>query len=293
MKIAILGAAGMLGSMVLEVFSKNTDYQIIASARNKNDFDNRLSWKFLDAVNFTAEEIADVIRDCSWVINCIGLIKPYIDDNNFSDVEKAIEINTLFPYKLSQAAEKTGAKVIQIATDCVFDGTKGKYIETDNHNAVDVYGKTKSLGEVYSSDVINLRCSIIGFEKRNKKSLLEWFLNQPPNSFVKGYSNHFWNGVTTYHFAKICMGIIKSDFDFYHLQHIVPADFVSKAQLLNYFKEIFREDILIDVINTPENVDRTLLTVNEDKNNTLWQIAGYSSPPTIKRMVEELKDARI
>ena len=43
---------------------------------------------------------------------------------------------------------KPALKVIQIATDCVFDGLKGNYTEDDKHNAIDVYGKTKSLGEV-------------------------------------------------------------------------------------------------------------------------------------------------
>jgi dTDP-4-dehydrorhamnose reductase len=67
-------------------------------------------------------------------------------------------------------AEDSGAKVIQIATDCVFSGSNGSYLETDPHDATDVYGKTKSDGEIESSAVMQLRCSIIGRENKGKKS---------------------------------------------------------------------------------------------------------------------------
>lgn len=294
MKIAILGATGMLGSMVLNVFKETTDYELIATAREERDFDNQFVWRLLDAQTSTIETLAEVIQDCNWVINCIGIIKPYIHDDNAFEIQQAIEVNSLFPCKLAKAAELTGTKVIQIATDCVYDGKKGKYLETDTHNALDVYGKTKSLGEVYSKNVMNLRCSIIGPEKRGKTSLLEWFLNQPKNAKLNGFSNHLWNGISTYHFAKICTGVIKNDFEFNHIQHIVPADFVSKAQMLHDFKEIFgRNDIEITDVSAQEAFDRTILTLNEDKNFLLWKLGGYNSLPTIREMLEELKDARI
>lgn len=44
--------------------------------------------------------------------------------------------------------------LIQIATDCVYSGKKGDYLESDLHDPTDVYGKTKSLGE-FSSDHIS------------------------------------------------------------------------------------------------------------------------------------------
>jgi dTDP-4-dehydrorhamnose reductase len=43
---------------------------------------------------------------------------------------------------------KSNCKIFQIATDCVFSGSKGNYNEKNLHDAFDVYGKSKSLGEI-------------------------------------------------------------------------------------------------------------------------------------------------
>jgi len=209
------------------------------------------------------------------VINCIGVIKPHC-----GDVENAIRVNSLFPYMLPQES-------IQIATDCVFSCKKGNYVESDIHDATDVYGKTKSLGE--APHLNNLRCSIIGPETNNHLSLLDWFLNLK-DEYANGFTNHFWNGITTYHFAKICQGIINDKIELPYLQHIVPADVVTKSELLKIIAEVYKKDIIIRDVEADEDVDRTLSTNNPSLNNLLWQSAGYSEPPTIKQMIQELAE---
>jgi len=44
--------------------------------------------------------------------------------------ERAVRVNALFPHLLGEAAAKTKAKVVQIATD-VFTREKGRYVESD------------------------------------------------------------------------------------------------------------------------------------------------------------------
>ena len=278
-KVAILGTTGMLGSMMLEVFSGISNITLIGSTRNE-----------LDAQSVDIASIEKVLKGCDYVINCIGIIKPYIHDDNSFEVQRAIEVNGLFPHKLAQAAKNTDTKIIQIATDCVYDGIKGSYIETDKHNATDVYGKTKSLGEVYEDNFLNLRCSVIGKEIKGKTSLLEWFLNQPKNATVNGFLNHQWNGVTTYAFAKICLGIVQNDAFFNGLQHIVPTDTMNKSDMLQDFAQVFgREDIKIIPVEAKDAIDRTLLTMNKECNEKLWQLGGYEKIPTIKKMIGEIR----
>src|SRR5207244_6584362 len=110
-------------------------------------------------------------------------------------VRRAVAVNSLFPYALSDVAEAAGARVLQIATDCVFSGREGSYREDSPHDPLDVYGKTKSLGEVQAPHFLNLRCSIVGPEIRGFRSLLCWFLAQPRNARLRGFVNHWWNGV--------------------------------------------------------------------------------------------------
>jgi len=272
-KIAIFGIDGMLGSAVYKIFSKS-DFSVIGINRN-----------ILDVQYAEVNEIKNAVKDSDYIINCIGIIKPYIHDDNPAEVERAIDVNALFPHKLSQC----GIKTIQIATDCVYDGVKGNYIETDRHNALDVYGKTKSLGEVSSENFLNLRCSIIGPEKKSKKSLLEWFLNQPVNAEVNGFKNHKWNGITTFAFAKICKGIIENELWFHGLQHIIPADAMNKSDMLKIFSNVFsRNDIKIKEITAEESINRTIGTLHIQKNKQLWEAADYRQIPSIETLIKEI-----
>jgi dTDP-4-dehydrorhamnose reductase len=152
-----------------------------------------------------------------------------------------------------------------------------------------VYGKTKSLGEVRSPNVNHLRCSIIGPEQKGHLSLLDWLLNQPQGAKVCGYTNHLWNGVTTLAFAKLCHGIMSKQLELSHVQHVVPLNVATKAELLSHFNYFYhRNDIQIEYVVAPVAIDRTLSTLDAKKNQELWQAAGYDEPPYIQQMIEEL-----
>jgi dTDP-4-dehydrorhamnose reductase len=259
MKILILGSTGMLGSMVLKYLSTKK-LNIVAPSRK-------------DKVCY---------GDYDYIINCIGIIK-----QKLTDPEEAILINSILPYKLAQ--EAPNAKIIQIATDCVYSGEKGCYTEEDVHDAHDIYGKTKSLGEVKAKNFYNIRTSIIGPEPKGNVSLFGWFMSQKKKAFVDGYTNHLWNGITTLHFAVLCYAIIKKKRKLPNLIHFTPADIVSKYELLKILAEKFnRKDITIGCFRANTKVNRSLSTIHKRICLNLWRDMGYKHPPTIERMVEEL-----
>lgn len=285
----------MLGSMVADFLSRDSRLTVAATVRTGGLAElcrhklPQVDWRICDLAVSIPERLPAVIGDASWIVNAIGIIKSYIRDDAAETIERAIRINALFPYELAQAAAQTGARILQIATDCVFSGQRGAYTENDAHDALDVYGKTKSLGESFLPNVHNLRCSIIGPEFKEYASLLEWFRRQPSQAQVTGYTNHQWNGVTTLQFAKLCQGIIRSGVTLPHLQHIVPAGSISKADLLQCFaKEFKRADIAIMPGPAKTGVDRTLATIREPLNRQLWAAAGYQCPPSVPEMVAEL-----
>ena len=293
MKIAILGVTGMLGTQILKTF-KNSEHKLIATVRQKEDIKNvkHASYVLLDAAKTSIDEIAETLQNCDWCINCIGIIKPYIRDDNMNEVQDAININSTFPVKLAKASKKTGTKIIQIATDCVWDGADGAYFENIPHNALDVYGKSKSLGEIKGESFYNLRCSIIGREIKNNLSLMDWFLGQPQNGQTKGFTNHLWNGVTTLQFAKICRAIIENNIQLENIQHLVPADQMNKHELISLFAKIFdRQDIQIIPFDTPIPIDRTLQTLHKEQNKKLWKAAGYQVIPNLEDMILEYKES--
>jgi len=279
MKVAILGSTGMLGSMVKRYLSEQPGYELTCPER-----------RYLDATDATKFHIIDILAGHNYAINCIGIIKPRIDEQDWASVQRAIQINALFPQRLAAAAELTGCQILQIATDCVYSGRIGNYLESSPHDPLDIYGKTKSLGEARSSNVHHLRCSIVGpeGEGRPKDSLLEWFLGQPQGATVKGYTNHRWNGITTLAFAKICHGIMSQGINLPQMQHVVPLSYVTKHDLLMIVGLHYDRGIRLEASEAPAAVDRNLATLNEQMNRNLWLAAGYAPRPPIAELVAEL-----
>lgn len=289
--VLVIGGTGMFGSMLLDLLARDDALELHATAREAGlaaELAMRHRRAHLHVLDAEAgADLPDVRAE--WIINAIGLIKPYIRDQDAGDIRRAVALNTLFPFRLAAHAERSSARVIQIATDCVFSGREGPYGEDSPHDATDVYGKTKSLGEVPSPAMIHLRCSIIGPERKARRSLLAWFLGQPHGATVSGYRNHLWNGVTTLHFARICRALVRGEASVSGLQHVVAGDELSKYEMLREFADAYgRSDIRIEPSETSIGIDRRLRTVEPEVNAALWKAVGCRTPPTIAEQIAEL-----
>lgn len=287
--VLVLGASGMLGSMVTRYLSEQEDLRVVGTTRDfhfREQMPTKSGWRYFDADN-RVDSYKETFDGADWIINCIGVIKPKIDEKNSYSIENSIKTNSLFPHKL---ARNTDIKIVSILTDCVYTGLTGNYTESSPHDALDVYGKTKSLGEVTAPNVCNLRCSIIGPEKGTQYSLLEWFLHQQKDAVINGYTNHLWNGITTHAFAKICYGIINNGV-FPLMQHIVPANTTHKDTLLRDIAFTYcREDVRINSVEATVAVNRTLKTEETYHNKLLWELAGYKHIPTIPMLLAEMRE---
>jgi dTDP-4-dehydrorhamnose reductase len=282
-KVLILGETGMLGHTVLNEFGGFTG-EVTFTSRSGSGIP-------FDVLSDSVESLAKYVGHGDYIINCLGITKPHIKDDDEQDVARAKLVNSLFPAELASVAEKSGSRVIQIATDCVFSGRQGHYLETDIHDAEDVYGKTKSLGEVVSENVMHIRVSTIGRELGRSTLLMEWVLSHPQGATIPGYTDHFWNGVTTNHFAKVVRGIIENDGFISGLSHLVPADEFSKADLVRQIASAFgRTDLVVKDTDSGKPIDRTLSTTEPAFNERLWAGAGYQDIPTIERLIAEIAD---
>jgi dTDP-4-dehydrorhamnose reductase len=275
----------MLGSRVLEVFNYS-GLNVFQSSRHKSNLGK--SSLFLDPLTNDFDDLSKVLRPGDYIINCIGVIKPHINENSNESVINAIKVNSLFPRDLYELLRKKEVKVIQIATDCVFSGLKGDYSEKDMHDCLDVYGKTKSLGEVTGENFMNLRCSIIGPEIKSSKSLFEWIKNQEKNTNLKGFEDHIWNGVTTTVFGQICLGIVRNNLFQSGTFHLVPKDKVSKYELLSLIStKLNRHDLKIDKIKSGTVINRTLSTTFSDVNEKFWNSLVSKRVLTISEMIND------
>lgn len=289
----------MLGSQVLKEFC-NSNFKIHATFRHKKDkaiFEKKYPEKIkkitfhkFDIAKCTFGGLKKLVKNKRVIINCAGIIKPYINEENFKSVETAINVNSIFPHMLNSVIKKKNIRVYQIATDCVFSGKEGNYDESSLHDAVDVYGKSKSMGEVQSLNFFNLRCSIIGNEIKNRKSLIEWFNSAKKNSSLNGFYDHLWNGITTNAYANLIKTIIEKKINIPNNFNIIPRNKINKYELLKLFKDAFdREDLTIHKIKSRKSINRTLKSKFMKKNLELWKKSKYKGIPNIKKLVMEIK----
>lgn len=255
-RVVVLGSTGMLGWAVGQHFANQPDvYDTWLSYKS-----DRLKWGD-QTFHFNAryDEHLKKIPDADYVINCIGCIK-----QRHYDTDRFIEINSRFPHLLAdECARRRKEKLIHVSTDCVFTGNRGNYVETDAPDSRDVYGMSKIMGE--SRRCMLLRTSIIGPEMHTKYSLLEWAKAQAGRP-VQGYTNHFWNGVTSKQYAKICDQIIQEGLYAEGLRH-VHSTTVTKQEMLEVFNEHFELDLVIEPFTHPTSIDRSLWSIHDLKRS--------------------------
>jgi dTDP-4-dehydrorhamnose reductase len=281
-KVLVLGATGMLGSAVANAFV-GSKFELQTASRTSG-------------LRFDAEslEVGPLFKSADlssgdFVINCVGLTKSRIDETSLASRSSAVRLNVDFPAELARIAEASGVKVIQVATDCVFSGQAGSYTESSPHDPLDVYGKTKSLGEAPSSNVMHLRCSLIGPELGRNSLFFEWVRQQPSGAQISGYTDHLWNGLTSRAFGEIALGIIQNDLFKAGVQHLVPADRVTKDELVRMELALLgRDDVRVVSESSGKPVDRTLQTNDPSFNSAIFSSAGFSRPPTIAEMIESI-----
>jgi len=287
-KVLVIGSTGMLGSTVIAQLSRS-DLEISEASRTKG-------FRF-DAERDSCEDLllAAGLTSHDYVVNCVGLTKAHINEAHPSTVERAVRLNILFPIALARAAEKSGVRIIQVATDCVFSGQDGEYGEDSAHDANDVYGKSKSMGEVRSENVLHLRCSLVGPELAGRNSLFfEWVRTLDRGAVVDGFVDHKWNGLTSQTFGAIVSGIVEAKAVFSGVQHLVPADSSTKFELVKMELDLLgRDDVTVKEIVTGNKVDRTLGTANPARNELMFTLGGFHVRPTIREMMEQLPWAEL
>jgi dTDP-4-dehydrorhamnose reductase len=197
------------------------------------------------------------LDDADVVINCAGVIKPTIAKNSIEDV---LKINSMFPRNLAKFCNRKGIKCFHITTDCVYTGRKGNYDESDYFDAGDLYGLSKNAGE--NKDCMTLRTSIIGEEKGQSRSLLEWAKSQAGKE-VNGFTNHKWNGVTTLYLAEVIETILLNNLYQKGIFHIHSPNTVNKYELLQIFNDVYDLNLKINPVEAEEAVNRSLSSLYE------------------------------
>ncbi|MFP6678772.1 MAG: SDR family oxidoreductase [Dehalococcoidia bacterium] len=285
-KVLILGGAGMLGHKMYQTLSSGS-FDTYATVRPTVEesplsvFDSSNYGRFIGGVDVSdfiaVERLLDEMRP-EVLINCVGVIK---QRDAAHDPIESITINALLPHRLAQICGRTDTRLIHFSTDCVFNGDKGAYKESDPSDAKDLYGRTKYLGEVSSQGSLTLRSSIIGRELYNNTSLVEWFLSQGGKN-VKGFAKARYSGITTNRMSIMVRDLILNHPTLSGIYQ-VSGPWISKFDLLELVRDAFQLEIEIER-DEDMVIDRTL---DGDRFRT---DTGLVTPSWQEMVIELAKD---
>ncbi|MDQ2697034.1 MAG: SDR family oxidoreductase [Pseudomonadota bacterium] len=282
MRILILGGDGMLGHQLLRQFHRNHEVRVTL----RQD-----AWTYADYGLFhpdnacfgvdvrSTERLAEVFAEFrpEAVINAVGIIK---QRSIAKESIPSLEINALLPHRLAVLCRMGAARLIHLSTDCVFSGSKGGYTVEDIADAIDLYGRTKFLGEVHDDHCVTLRTSIIGLELARKKSLIEWYLAQ--QGTIKGFVRAIYTGLTTMEMARIIENVLTRHTDLSGVWQVASQP-ISKYDLLcRLTGKLQRNDIRI-IPDEQFVCDRSL------DGTRFAQRTGYIAPDW-DAMLDELAD---
>lgn len=256
MKVMVIGGTGMLGHKVVQTLSPRFDVTCTVrgsfnTVTHLGIFERNHVIENVDAEDLAAVASAIDVAEPDVVINCVGVIKQLPTSK---DVVKTLTINSIFPHRLAALADQTGFRLITISTDCVFGGAKGNYAEDDPADALDLYGRSKQLGEVIDGRRLTIRTSIVGRELGTSHSLVDWFLSQTGK--VNGYVNAIYSGFPTVILAEI-LGMIISDHPRLAGLYHVSSEPINKFDLLMLIKERLGLNIEIEPFEN-FSIDRSL-----------------------------------
>lgn len=289
-RVLILGRTGMLGHMVYRVLSRSAGLRVEGTQRSDP----------ADGLYFDVRDGAEPLRTIwqrgggyAYAVNCIGVTAAGLRAGDLGVIREAIRVNSLFPHEIAALAAESGTRIIHISSDAVFAGTEDAYEEDAPHDCRDVYGKTKSLGEVSAPEVLSVRCSIVGPDSGGRRGLLEWFLGLPDGKEIKGYTTYLWNGVTTLQFAELCRRIIEAGQftalrDEAPVHHFAPNPALSKYELLSLFNATFGRRVTITPGAAPRGpVNRVLAT----RYKRLREIYGpvKDTAQAVRELAEEMR----
>lgn len=266
MRIAVIGATGMLGKDFVVLFSKLQDYEVYAISRNAKyvlPYPN-VNIIHIDVTDKATFSVCIKNIDPQIIIYCAALTNIDVCEDHkdyalwlHSDIIKMI------------SSDCPDAKLVYISTDSVFNGREGNYYESDNPDPLNYYATTKRYGELNMlslvKDPIVVRTNIYGYHLFEQPSLSEWALaNLKKNSPFTGFTDVYFNPVYTGQLTSVVRRLI--DINYTGIINVASDVFVSKYHFLQKIAEEFGFDSKL-IEGKP--VDASLFRAPRSKNTTL------------------------
>lgn len=270
--VLVLGATGMLGRVVYGYFKKKWPKETLGTTRKHS---KQFLYLDVNETNSIRALFANIKPD--YIINCIGILKD-------GDKNEINTVNVSFPKALETFSKKLKYQIINISSDSVYKPTSGAVFEKTKTNPVSYYGKSKLKGET-KINTLNIRTSIIGFDPKEHKGLLEYALKS--NADTVGFTNQIWTGGTTLQLSQFIEDVISTDlhtlFQKTTVVNFAPLGPVSKYNIIQTFENLtIKHEVKKELSDThttelkSEYLDeQTLSKYNRDLAASLMELINF------------------
>ena len=257
--VLVIGS-GFLGGNIVNEF-RNNKIKVIGTNYNKN----------------SSDEIHFDITNMDSIVSCVKKYSPQVIINcaanvNVDDLENneklAFSINAYGAENIARVCKNNKIRLLHISSDAVFDGKKGMYVEEDVTNPVNIYAKSKMLGEKLISknleNYVIIRTNFYGFHKQDK-FLFNWILSKLKNNEIfPGFNDVFFNPLEVTNLSKMIYEL--SEKNFCGILHLSSDEIFSKFEFATKISEFFGFD---SNLIKKASIDELGLNAKRPKNTTL------------------------
>ena len=241
--ITIVGAGSTTGSALIPMLLEETDETLqLLSSRELAYNDVRIQ---THVVNIRDRNLLKQTVMAAMPHTVINLAAMTNVDKCESDRQTAWDMNVTLVENLARLTRTIDAKLVQISTDYVFDGTKGPYSETSVPNPISYYGKSKLAGEnvcmAGNTNAVIVRTNIIYGPPRERPDFVRWVLDAlESRTPIRVVDDQIGNPTYVDDLAEVIMRLALSKRT--GMYHVGGADFVSRYDFAMRIAEFFKHD---------------------------------------------------
>jgi dTDP-4-dehydrorhamnose reductase len=241
-RVLITGSNGLLGQKLVELLSNSPNYLLLLTSRQPASVftSDQLQYRQLDTTRRSDVDAAVGEFEPEVIVNAAAMTNV---DACETEREKAWRSNVTGVENLLHAAKLSGARLVHISTDYVFDGKNGPYSETDRPNPICYYGRTKLASEnlVTTSGLpaTVIRTMVLyGIARNVKANFALWLLaNLKAEKPVRVVDDQIGNPTIA---EDLAYGILKViELERLGLYHVAGPDLVSRYEFALALAKIF------------------------------------------------------
>ncbi len=246
-RILVIGA-GFLGQQIITDVADSTK-SVLGTIFSSKINGEKIDIRKMDSVTRCVDKFNPDL-----IINCAANVNLDFLENN---PDLAFSINSEGAKNVALIAKKKCIKLVHISTDGVFDGAKSMYTENDSPNPINVYGKSKLLGEKLIQENLEnhiiIRTNFYGINQKNT-GLLNWIIQRlSDGERIIGFDNIIFNPLYVSDLSKLILEIAQSDYR--GVLHLASNDVLSKFEFAVKVADIFHLNKNLITKGTSKDID--------------------------------------